>query len=153
MAGPYRLVRVAVLDHHLAQQEQAGKVEHRLVSAAVVGTGVKAVGLAAHNVKVGSSPRLVELLQETHVAQVLRPGLDGGGQPGQENAGIGIGGADGAGAAGQQVGVGGRVDRAAAPVIGQVRLVPDLVIVHLRSVAGGEGSGKSGEAVGVSRWR
>ena len=34
----------------------------------------------------------------------------------------------------------------------QVRLVPHLVVVHLRAVAGGEGSGESGEAVGVGGW-
>ena len=152
MAGPDCLVRVAVLDHHLPQEEQPRKVQHRLVNAPVVRAGVKAVGLGRYDVKVGRGTRLVELLQEAGVTQVLRAGLDGGGQAGQEDAGVGIGGADGAGGAGQEIGVGGRVDGAAAPVGRQVRLVPHLVIVHLRAVAGGEGTGESGEAVRVGRW-
>ncbi len=136
-------------DHHLSQQEQPREVQHRLVGPAVVGAGVEAVGLAGHDVEVGSGPCLVELLQVAHIAQVLRAGLDGGGQAGQEDAGVGVGSADGARGASQQVGVSGRVDRAVAPVGRQVRLVPYLVVIHLRAVADGEGASESSEAVRV----
>ena len=53
--------------------------------------------------------------------------------------------------AGQQVGVGRWMNRAATPVVGQIRLVPDLVVVDLRTVASGDSASESGKAVRIDR--
>ena len=150
VAGPDRLVRVTVRQHHLPQQDQPREVEHVLADAPVVGARVEAVGFSGHDVEIGPGPGLVELRQVPRVAQVLRAGLDRGRQPRQQDAGLRVGPAHRLRRAGQQVGVGQRADRLPTPALGQVRLVPDLVVVHLRRVPRRERLSESSEAVWIS---
>ena len=68
VAGPYRLVRVAVRLHYLTQQDRAREVECALIHTAIVGPGVEPVRLRCHDIEVWPGACHVELFQESQVA-------------------------------------------------------------------------------------
>ena len=84
MACPQGLVAVAISDHGFAQEDQPRKVEHALVQASIVWVGVKAVGFAGYDVKVGSSALVIKCPQVAHVAEIARTGLNRWGQTRQK---------------------------------------------------------------------
>ncbi len=148
---PDRLPAVAVCPHRIAQQDRTREIQDCGIDTAILGPAPEAVGLGGYDVEEWRRPGIVQGLQEQRLAQVDRALFRRGRQAGQEDRRLRIGSADLDACFAQQAHVAGRVDQAAAPVWFGVRLVPDLVVLHIRTVSGRRRRGEAPEIGELAR--
>ncbi len=135
LRDPDGLGLVAVLDHDVADVEDAGEVDHLGPHPPVPRPRPEAIALHREDVEVIPRPGVVHPLQEDEIVQIPRPQLDGGGQGAGDDRAVGIG-LLGPGVSNfQELGVGLRVHRLLAPLGVDVGLVPDLVVFDAPPVA------------------
>ena len=149
---PQRRLIIPVTRHHLALQFGAAEVESFRISSGVRRLR-EAVGLRGRNVKPGPCAQAVQRVQEGDIAQVGPAGFRGGRQGGEHDLRIGVYGANLNGSLAQQPQVARRIDIGCAPVRGDVRLVPHLVIAQPITVALRHGRRERAEVGPFVRWR
>ena len=117
-----------------------------------MGVVFKAIRLGSHNVEVGGPTGSVDAVQVARSVHVKRPCLHSGGKASGQDPGCRVDIADLDSSLPQEACVGLRIYSLSPPMVGEVGFIPDLVVINLVAITGGEGVGEAPEIRDLLRW-